>query len=247
MIFQEPMTSLNPCFTVGFQIMETLKVHEGGSRSERRERTIELLDQVGIPAPETRLSVLPAPALRRHEPAGDDRHGDRLQPAPADRRRADHGARRDDPGADPRPAARPAAGARHGAGADHPRHGRGRRDRPARGGAVCRPGGRGAAAARRCSRDPHHPYTAALLDALPERAWTSARLPTIPGVVPGMSDRPRGCLFNPRCRFARPSAAAKRAAAARPARGGRCAATIRCSAAQPRNHPGMAAANAVAA
>ena len=79
MIFQEPMTSLNPCFTVGFQIMETLKVHEGGSRGERRERTIELLDQVGIPAPETRLVVVPASALRRHEPAGDDRHGDRLQ------------------------------------------------------------------------------------------------------------------------------------------------------------------------
>ena len=49
MIFQEPMTSLNPCFTAGFQIMETLKVHEGGSRAARRARTIELLDQVGIP------------------------------------------------------------------------------------------------------------------------------------------------------------------------------------------------------
>src|SRR4029450_11531754 len=59
MIFQEPMTSLNPCFTVGFQIMETLKVHEGGSRAERRRRTIELLAQVGIPAPEGRLSSFP--------------------------------------------------------------------------------------------------------------------------------------------------------------------------------------------
>src|SRR5215470_12003325 len=39
MIFQEPMTSHNPCFTVGFQIMETLKVHEGGTRAERRRRT----------------------------------------------------------------------------------------------------------------------------------------------------------------------------------------------------------------
>jgi len=48
MVFQEPMTSLNPCFTVGFQIMETLNVHEGGSRKERRERTIELLDQVEL-------------------------------------------------------------------------------------------------------------------------------------------------------------------------------------------------------
>jgi dipeptide transport system ATP-binding protein len=48
---------------------------------------------------------------------------------------------------------------------------------------------------------PHHPYTAALLSALPERA-TEKRLPTIPGVVPGQFDRPRGCLFSPRCQFA---------------------------------------------
>ena len=59
MIFQEPMTSLNPCFTVGFQIMETLRVHEGGSRAERRRRTIELLDQVGIPEPASRLDAFP--------------------------------------------------------------------------------------------------------------------------------------------------------------------------------------------
>ena len=48
--------------------------------------------------------------------------------------------------------------------------------------------------------DPHHPYTAALLSALPERA-TSRRLPSIPGVVPGQYDRPAGCLFSPRCEF----------------------------------------------
>jgi dipeptide transport system ATP-binding protein len=48
---------------------------------------------------------------------------------------------------------------------------------------------------------PHHPYTAALLSALPERA-TTRHLPTIPGVVPGQFDRPNGCLFSPRCEFA---------------------------------------------
>ena len=49
--------------------------------------------------------------------------------------------------------------------------------------------------------DPHHPYTAALLAALPERA-TARRLPAIPGVVPGQFDRPPGCLFAPRCAYA---------------------------------------------
>jgi dipeptide transport system ATP-binding protein len=49
---------------------------------------------------------------------------------------------------------------------------------------------------------PRHPYTAALLDALPERALGRRRLPTIPGMVPGIDDRPSGCLFAPRCRFA---------------------------------------------
>jgi dipeptide transport system ATP-binding protein len=49
---------------------------------------------------------------------------------------------------------------------------------------------------------PRHPYTAALLDALPERSAAKSRLATIPGMVPGIEDRPRGCLFNPRCRYA---------------------------------------------
>ncbi|MBU0584714.1 MAG: ABC transporter ATP-binding protein [Alphaproteobacteria bacterium] len=59
MIFQEPMASLNPCFTVGFQIEEVLAVHMGMSRAERRARAIELLDLVGIPDPADRLSSFP--------------------------------------------------------------------------------------------------------------------------------------------------------------------------------------------
>jgi dipeptide transport system ATP-binding protein len=46
---------------------------------------------------------------------------------------------------------------------------------------------------------PRHPYAAALLEALPERSLGRRRLPTIAGVVPGAFDRPRGCLFHPRC------------------------------------------------
>ena len=56
---------------------------------------------------------------------------------------------------------------------------------------------------------PRHPYTAALLDALPERAIGRHRLPTIPGTVPGIDDRPAGCLFSPRCKFATARCAAE--------------------------------------
>jgi len=59
MIFQEPIASLNPCFTVGFQIEEVLRVHMGMDRAQRRARAVELLKQVGIPQPEERLASYP--------------------------------------------------------------------------------------------------------------------------------------------------------------------------------------------
>ena len=59
MIFQEPMTSLNPCFTVGFQVAESLGAHLGLDRKQRRKRTIELLEQVGIPDAERRARAFP--------------------------------------------------------------------------------------------------------------------------------------------------------------------------------------------
>lgn len=59
MIFQEPMASLNPCFTVGFQIEETLHQHTDLSRAERWTRAVELFHLVGIPDPEDRLKSYP--------------------------------------------------------------------------------------------------------------------------------------------------------------------------------------------
>jgi peptide/nickel transport system ATP-binding protein len=59
MIFQEPMTSLNPVYSVGRQIGEVLRLHEGMSAKAARERSIELLRQVGIPAPEDRVDAFP--------------------------------------------------------------------------------------------------------------------------------------------------------------------------------------------
>jgi dipeptide transport system ATP-binding protein len=49
---------------------------------------------------------------------------------------------------------------------------------------------------------PQHPYTEALLAAMPERSEGASRLATIPGMVPGLYDRPTGCLFAPRCLYA---------------------------------------------
>jgi peptide/nickel transport system ATP-binding protein len=59
MIFQEPMTSLNPVLTVGRQIGETLRLHQGLSKQQAEQRSIEMLKLVGIPAPERRVREYP--------------------------------------------------------------------------------------------------------------------------------------------------------------------------------------------
>ncbi|MCB0414732.1 MAG: ATP-binding cassette domain-containing protein, partial [Bdellovibrionales bacterium] len=67
MIFQEPMTSLNPVFTVGDQIAETLILHEGLNKKEALEKAIVLMEQVGIPDPHNRVKSYP------HEMSGGQR------------------------------------------------------------------------------------------------------------------------------------------------------------------------------
>jgi peptide/nickel transport system ATP-binding protein len=59
MIFQEPMTSLNPVYKIGRQLMEPMRLHQGCSRAEARQRAIEALEQVGMPAAERRLAEYP--------------------------------------------------------------------------------------------------------------------------------------------------------------------------------------------
>jgi peptide/nickel transport system ATP-binding protein/oligopeptide transport system ATP-binding protein len=59
MIFQEPMTSLNPVFTIGDQIIEAILLHQGLDKREARKRAIALLDRVRIPSPETRIDAYP--------------------------------------------------------------------------------------------------------------------------------------------------------------------------------------------
>jgi len=59
MVFQEPMTSLNPVFTIGFQIIEALQIHRGLPRRAARQAAVELLDRVGIPAASSRVDAYP--------------------------------------------------------------------------------------------------------------------------------------------------------------------------------------------
>lgn len=59
MIFQDPMTSLNPVYTIGDQIIEVIRKHQKKSKKEARERAIEMLKIVGIPAPESRIDNYP--------------------------------------------------------------------------------------------------------------------------------------------------------------------------------------------
>jgi dipeptide transport system ATP-binding protein len=200
MIFQEPMSSLNPCFTVGFQIGEALKEHPGLDRAQQRARTIELLDAVGITDPERRLAAFP------HQLSGGMNQRVMIAMAIACSPKliiADEpttaldvtiqaqildllmGLQREtgmalvlithDMGVVAETAERVAVFY----------SGQKVEEQPV----------------RALFADPHHPYTAALLAALPERA-VGRLLPSIGGVVPGQFDRPRGCLFSPRCQFA---------------------------------------------
>ncbi len=85
MIFQDPMTSLNPVLTIGKQVSEPLILHLGMTKKDAEERVVELLRLVGIPEAEKPPGAVPPPVLRRHAPARHDRHGPGLQPPDPDR------------------------------------------------------------------------------------------------------------------------------------------------------------------
>lgn len=201
MIFQDPMTSLNPCYTVGFQIMEAIKVHQGGNKKTRRQRAIDLLNQVGIPDPASRLDVY------LHQLSGGMSQRVMIAMAIACRPKlliAD----------EPTTALDVTIQAQiielllelqqkenmalvlitHDlalvAEAAH-------KIIVMYAGQVVETGN-----SHDIFRAPRHPYTQALLRALPEFAQDKARLASLPGVVPGKYDRPQGCLLNPRCPYA---------------------------------------------
>ena len=120
-VFQEPMTSLNPLHTIEKQIGEILLLHRGLTGAPARARTLEVLSQVGIRDPENSAQKLSASALRRPASARNDRYGARQRARSADRRRADHRPRRHGAGADHRAAEGYPVAAAHVASVHHPR------------------------------------------------------------------------------------------------------------------------------
>ena len=209
MIFQEPTTSLNPCFTVGFQLAETLKLHLGMDGKAAHRRCIELLEQVGIPAPESRLKAYP------HQMSGGMNQRVMIAMAIACNPKlliAD----------EPTTALDVTIQAQildllrslqkeRGMALVLITHNMGVVSEMAQRVAVMYAG---QIMEERSAHDlfamPQHPYTEALLAALPERSDGLTRLVTIPGMVPGLYDRPRGCLFAPRCSYAVDSCRAQR-------------------------------------
>jgi dipeptide transport system ATP-binding protein len=200
MVFQEPMSSLNPCYPVGWQIAEALRAHHVTEKRDVRRRVIELLDQVGIPAPASRMSAFP------HQLSGGMNQRVMIAMAIACNPRlliADEPTTALDVTIQKqildllvdlqRQRGMALALITHDMGVvAETAH----RVQVMYAGQMVEEQATDALFAT-----PRHPYTAALLDALPERAMGRARLPTIPGMVPGIDDRPAGCLFSPRCRF----------------------------------------------
>ena len=198
MIFQEPMTSLNPVFTVGRQIMESYRIHQGLKKDEARKKTIEMIRLVGIPSPEKVVDQYP------HELSGGMRQRIMIAMALACNPRiliAD----------EPTTALDVTIQAQimhllmdlkkqmdtaiilitHDLGvvaqiAEN---------------AMVMYAGQAVeyAPVKDIYKDPLHPYTRGLLDSIPKLNDATDRLYSIPGMVPSADKFPEGCRFCPRC------------------------------------------------
>ena len=201
MIFQDPMTSLNPSYTVGYQIMEVLKVHQGLRGAALQRRALELMELVEIPAAATRLSAYP------HQLSGGMSQRVMIAMALACTPKlliAD----------EPTTALDVTIQAQimdlllrlqkeQGMALVLITHDLAVVSEVAQrvavmyAGKVIEQNGVPAIFER-----PQHPYTRALLQSIPDFAKEGSRLSSLPGIVPGQYDRPAGCLLAPRCPMA---------------------------------------------
>jgi dipeptide transport system ATP-binding protein len=198
MVFQDALNSLNPSHTVGDQVREVLRVHLGLRGAALEGRVLELFEQVEIPAPKTRLDSYP------HQMSGGMNQRVMIAMAMACQPRlliAD----------EPTTALDVTIQAQVMDLLARLQKNQGlslvlithdlavvaemaRRVAVMYAGQVVETGD-----VDTLFTTPHHPYTAALLAALPERSQGQRRLQALPGIVPGRYDRPRGCLLSPRC------------------------------------------------
>jgi dipeptide transport system ATP-binding protein len=209
MIFQDPMTSLNPCFTVEYQLTETLRIHEGGSRKALRSRALELLRAVEIPDAERRLDAFP------HQLSGGMSQRVMVAMAIACNPRlliADEPTTALDVTIQAQMLALLLKLQRErGMGLMLITHDLGVVAEVAQRVMVMYAGQVVETAHVPDIFDaPHHPYTEALLSALPEHNIGRRRLRSMPGVVPGAYDRPHGCLLSPRCPYVQDKCRAER-------------------------------------
>ena len=202
MVFQDPMTALNPSYTVGFQIEEVLRQHLGLRGKAARQRALELLKKVEIPAPESRLDAYP------HQLSGGMSQRVAIAMAIAGEPKlliAD----------EPTTALDVTIQAQimelllnlqkeqdmalilitHDLAVVAETAKR-----------VCvMYAGQAVEVGQvpELFEVPAHPYSEALLKAIPEHSLGAERLATLPGIVPGRYDRPSGCLLSPRCPYVR--------------------------------------------
>ena len=201
MIFQEPMTSLNPAFRVGDQISEAVRAHRDVTEAQARDRAIEMLTRVGIPSPEARMTEYP------HQLSGGMRQRVMIAIALAN-----------DPALliadEPTTALDVTIQSQildlirelqreTGMGTIMITHDLGVVAEIADSVAVMYAGTiveRGPA--ERIFNDPQHPYTIGLMASMPKLSGPRTRLSTVPGTVPTAETMPKGCRFSSRCPFA---------------------------------------------
>jgi peptide/nickel transport system ATP-binding protein len=201
MIFQDPLTSLNPLYRIGDQITETIRTHTSLSEAAARRRAIDLLAEVGIPAPEKRIDGYP------HEFSGGMRQRVVIALAICAEPEliiADEPTTALDVSVQAQIIALiKRLGRDHGTAVMLVTHDMGviaeTCDRVAvmYSGRVAEIG-----PVQEVIRNPLHPYARGLMGAIPTLAREARRLVQIPGAMPRLSAIPPGCPFNPRCAFA---------------------------------------------